>query len=116
MSFKKPFKDLSSQELHQKLRRLIYYFERGEPLTDENLDMYLLLKKRINDLDARQDPDIFKIVELEVNGSSVLGEIIELHRFYIEVENNLRNIASIFSCSSYAFNKQPDIRDFFCVN
>ena len=56
MSFKRSFTDLSIQELYQKLRRVIYYFEEGEPLTDEKLDLYLLLKNRIEFLE-RNLPD-----------------------------------------------------------
>ena len=47
MSFKRPFEELSIQELSQKLRRVIDYFESGGEITDHYLDMYLILKKRI---------------------------------------------------------------------
>ena len=51
MSFKRPFEDLSIQELSQKLRRVIDYFESGNEITDHYLDMYLILKKRIDYLE-----------------------------------------------------------------
>ena len=51
MSFKRPFEDLSIQELSQKLRRVIDYFESGYEITDHYLDMYLILKKRIEYLE-----------------------------------------------------------------
>ena len=48
MSFKRPFEELSIQELSQKLRRVIDYFESGYEITDHYLDIYLVLKKRID--------------------------------------------------------------------
>ena len=86
MSFKKPITEQSIHELHQKLRRLIYYFEQGEPLTDERLDMYLMLKKRIARHDSKYELNEHKTFEIDVDGEKVIGEITVLERFHIEIE------------------------------
>jgi hypothetical protein len=59
MSFKRPFSQLSIDELDQKLRRLVYHFEQGEEITNERLDMYLLLTKRIKQLETQTRSSLF---------------------------------------------------------
>ncbi|MEL4454847.1 hypothetical protein [Lutimonas vermicola] len=51
MSFKRSFEDISIQELFQKLRSIIDYFESGYEITDDYPYMYLILKKRIKHLE-----------------------------------------------------------------
>lgn len=51
MSLKIPFKEMDIQMLSQKMRRLEYWFkEDTSNITDERLDHYNLLKKRISEL------------------------------------------------------------------
>ena len=63
MSFKRPFEDLSISELYQKLRRVIDYFESGNEITDQYLDIYLILKKRIEYLEKNLSKDELSIEE-----------------------------------------------------
>ncbi len=56
MSFKRPFEDLSIHELYHKLRGVIDYSELGNEITDDKLDMYLLIKRRFGYLKKHQ-PD-----------------------------------------------------------
>jgi len=51
MSYKKPFSEYTLQELNMHLRRFIASFENGVELTDNRLDGYNLLKKRIQELE-----------------------------------------------------------------
>ena len=56
MSLKKPFNEMDIQMLSQKVRRLEYWFkEDASYITDERLDNYNLLKKRIIELIKNQD-------------------------------------------------------------
>lgn len=64
MSFKRPFGQLSVEELNQKLRRLAHYFEQGEELTDQRLDAYLLIKKKIEELSS--DSTVHTALEFNV--------------------------------------------------
>lgn len=51
MSLKKPFKEMDIQMLSQKVRRLEFWFNEDRiHITDNNLDMYNLVKKRIKEL------------------------------------------------------------------
>ena len=63
MSFKRPFEELSIHELYQKLRRVTDYFESGNEITDHYLDIYLLLKKRIDYLEKNLPEDELTIEE-----------------------------------------------------
>ena len=63
MSFKRPFEELSIQELSQKLRRVIDYFESGYEISDHYLDLYLILKKRIEYLEKNLRKDELSIEE-----------------------------------------------------
>ena len=51
MSFKESFENLDIQTLCQKVRRLEHWFQQGhEYITDERLDNYNLIRKRIKEL------------------------------------------------------------------
>jgi len=63
MSFKRPFEDLSIQELSQKLRRVIDYFESGYEINDHYLDLYLILKERIEYLEKNKTADELSVEE-----------------------------------------------------
>jgi len=63
MSFKRPFEDLSIFELYQKLRRVVDYFESGNEITDHYLDIYLILKKRIDYLENNLSKNELSIEE-----------------------------------------------------
>ncbi len=56
MSLKMPFKEMDIQMLSQKVRRLEHWFkENASYITDERLDNYNLLKKRIIALLEKQN-------------------------------------------------------------
>jgi len=63
MSFKRPFEELSIQELSQKLRRVIDYFESGYEINDHYLDLYLILKERIEYLEKNKTADELSVEE-----------------------------------------------------
>lgn len=75
MSFKRPFNEISIDELNQKMIRLIYYFEQGEELSDEKLDYYNLLKKRILELNPKHNSKRNIILQVPIDGTMVIVEI-----------------------------------------
>ena len=87
MSFKRSFQDLDIQTLHQKIRRMEYWFEQGqEYVTDERLDNYNLIKERIKELDPEYCIGKGQIFSIDVEGTRVVGKITLLEEFHFEVE------------------------------
>ena len=62
------------------------HFEQGAKLTDQKLDLYNYLRKRLERKDLFIQPPIEKSITIEVDGETVIGEITKLERYYIEIE------------------------------